>query len=319
MKWRHLLLFTIITTTLLPYKNQNEPEIWPRPCIWQYKSRSHVEPTCCWTGWREGGTALRGRHSCPGHWWQASLRCQHSTCTNTNTGFQISREIRTKAKPTLCADPPFYPVLVVWDVFSVQQLVGRRVLPQFVLWCRTRVHERLSHHRQAGVCDAVLVDVKDKLGILNHIHPEPQWKTGKKTTESNKRGRRGRVRGTGSKITGKKIWFFLCRCRENNKKQSNFSPWCILTASKNSPVTLPSVPDVWVCYWVFVCLLIQEVKHVLDGERQGAAPVRCAEDGFKQVVHKLLQRTLNTKAMQCVTSVWGLPVCRSCVNMAKSL
>lgn len=46
---------------------------------------------------------------------------------------------------------------------------------------------------------------------------------------------------------------------------------------------------------VFVGLLIQEVKHVFDGQRQGAASMGRAEDGLKQVVHKLLQRTLQKK------------------------
>lgn len=44
----------------------------------------------------------------------------------------------------------------------------------------------------------------------------------------------------------------------------------------------------WVVDVVFVCLLVQEVKHVLDGQWQGAASMGCTEDGLKQVVHKLL-------------------------------
>ncbi len=36
------------------------------------------------------------------------------------------------------------------------------------------VHEGLGHHRQAGVCDAALVDVKHKLRVLDHIYPEAQ-------------------------------------------------------------------------------------------------------------------------------------------------
>lgn len=39
---------------------------------------------------------------------------------------------------------------------------------------------------------------------------------------------------------------------------------------------------------VFVSLLVQEVEHVFDGQRQGAASVCCAEDGLEQVVHELL-------------------------------
>lgn len=59
------------------------------------------------------------------------------------------------------------------------------------------------------------------------------------------------------------------------------------------PVALPGVPHVRVWYGVFVCLLVQEVKHVLDGERQGTSSVRGAEDGLEQVVHKLLERALS--------------------------
>lgn len=43
-----------------------------------------------------------------------------------------------------------------------------------------------------------------------------------------------------------------------------------------------------VCDGVFVSLLVQKVKHILDGQGQRATSVGCAEDGLKQVVHKLL-------------------------------
>lgn len=36
------------------------------------------------------------------------------------------------------------------------------------------VHEGLGHHGQAGVRDAVFVDVEDKLRVLDHVNPEPQ-------------------------------------------------------------------------------------------------------------------------------------------------
>ena len=58
------------------------------------------------------------------------------------------------------------------------------------------------------------------------------------------------------------------------------------------PVALPCVAHVRVVDAVLVRLLVQEVKHVLDGERQGAAAVGRAEDGLKEVVHELLQRAL---------------------------
>ncbi len=43
---------------------------------------------------------------------------------------------------------------------------------------------------------------------------------------------------------------------------------------------------------VFVGLLVQEVKHVFDSQRQGASSMGSAEDGLKQVVHKFLERSL---------------------------
>ena len=60
----------------------------------------------------------------------------------------------------------------------------------------------------------------------------------------------------------------------------------------HSPVALPGVADVGVMDAVLVSLLIQKVEHVLDGQGQGGAPVRRAEDGLKKVIHELLQRAL---------------------------
>ena len=54
------------------------------------------------------------------------------------------------------------------------------------------------------------------------------------------------------------------------------------------PVALPGMPYVVVCDGVLVSLLVKEVEHVLDGQRQRAASVGRAEDGLKQVIHKLL-------------------------------
>lgn len=52
------------------------------------------------------------------------------------------------------------------------------------------------------------------------------------------------------------------------------------------------MPDVGVVDAVLVRLLVQEVKHVLDGQGQGTAPVHRAEQRLKQVIHELLQRAL---------------------------
>ena len=45
------------------------------------------------------------------------------------------------------------------------------------------------------------------------------------------------------------------------------------------------------------CLVVQEVKHVLYGERECAAAVRRAEDRLEQIVHVLLEGTLPNKTM----------------------
>lgn len=69
---------------------------------------------------------------------------------------------------------PLHPALVMRDVLGVEQFGGGRVLAQAMLGRRARVHEGLRHDRQAGVRDAAFVDVKHKLGILDHVHPEAQ-------------------------------------------------------------------------------------------------------------------------------------------------
>lgn len=43
---------------------------------------------------------------------------------------------------------------------------------------------------------------------------------------------------------------------------------------------------------MLICLLIQEVEHIFDSQWEGTASVHSAEQGFKQIIHKLLQRTL---------------------------
>lgn len=69
---------------------------------------------------------------------------------------------------------PFHPALIAGNVLGVQQLVRRGVFAQAVLRRRARIHEGLRHHWQTGVRDAALVDVEHKLGVLDHVHPEPQ-------------------------------------------------------------------------------------------------------------------------------------------------
>ena len=45
------------------------------------------------------------------------------------------------------------------------------------------------------------------------------------------------------------------------------------------------------------CLVVQEVEHVLDGERECTAAVRRAEDRLEEIVHVLLEGTLPNKTM----------------------
>ena len=58
--------------------------------------------------------------------------------------------------------------------------------------------------------------------------------------------------------------------------------WCV-------PVGLPDVDGLWVCDAVVGRLVVQQVKEVLDGERDRPAG---AQDHGEQVVHKLLKRSL---------------------------
>lgn len=69
------------------------------------------------------------------------------------------------------------------------------------------------------------------------------------------------------------------------------------------PVALPSVPHICVVDAVSVCLLIQEIEHVLDGQGERAAPVHSAEQGLKQVIHELLQGALGEGRWERVR--WG--------------
>ena len=61
------------------------------------------------------------------------------------------------------------------------------------------------------------------------------------------------------------------------------------------PVALPRVAHIRVVDDVFVRLLVQEVKHVFNGQRKGTASVYRAEERLKEVVHKLLKSTLQTE------------------------
>lgn len=61
-----------------------------------------------------------------------------------------------------------------------------------------------------------------------------------------------------------------------------------------SPVALPGVAYVRVGDLSLVRLLVQEIKHVFDGQRESAAAMGRTEYSLKQIVHKLLQCALKT-------------------------
>lgn len=65
------------------------------------------------------------------------------------------------------------------------------------------------------------------------------------------------------------------------------------------------MPDIIVIDLVLISLFIQEVKHVLDGQRQGTPSMGCAEDSLKQVINKLLQSPLHTKQKEHFLSAYG--------------
>lgn len=57
-------------------------------------------------------------------------------------------------------------------------------------------------------------------------------------------------------------------------------------------IALPRVHDLRIGDLMVQRLVVQKVEHVLDGQRQGRAPVRCAEYRLEQIVDELLQRAL---------------------------
>lgn len=58
------------------------------------------------------------------------------------------------------------------------------------------------------------------------------------------------------------------------------------------PVALPGVAHIRINDLPLVGLLVQEVKHVLNGQWQGRAAVCRAEHSFEEVIHELLQCAL---------------------------
>lgn len=94
------------------------------------------------------------------------------------------------------------------------------------------------------------MDVKNKLGILDHIHPETQRKAaGDRQTQTQK----------------EKSYIGLnCRYRVKTTVIGLFVRLGIVYKCVLSPVAFPGVADISVMDAVLVRLFIQEVKHVFN-------------------------------------------------------
>lgn len=120
--------------------------------------------------------------------------------------------------------------------------------------------------------------VKHKLGILDHVYPEAQRQA----------ANIGRQK-TNQQLVSQRKSDTTSTLDIDSKVGLRLS----LTLSPTiSPVALPRVTNVRVVDAVSISLLVQKVKHVFDGERQGGSSAHSAEQSLKQIVHKLLQRSL---------------------------
>ena len=81
-----------------------------------------------------------------------------------------------------------YFALVVLDLVDVEQPGGGRLLGVAQLGGGAAVDVGLSDDRQAGVHRGRLVDVEDKVGVLDQVHPEAEGEAG---GEGEGRGRGG--------------------------------------------------------------------------------------------------------------------------------
>lgn len=128
-------------------------------------------------------------HSCfdrqPGSLWlwvspcRGGAWCKDQSASPTHCGGEGGGPSHTPreapAARVLLSSPgqhsPLHPVLVAGDVLGIEQLVGGGVLPSR---CSEVEHESMkvwaTTERQASV-DAVLVDVKHELGVLDHVDP----------------------------------------------------------------------------------------------------------------------------------------------------
>lgn len=93
---------------------------------------------------------------------------------------------------------------------------------------------------------------------------------------------------------------YLCQslpqnqCKQQKVRWDRIGSMCVWVCG-GSPVALPGVTHIWVTDLSLVCLLIQKVEHVLDGQREGAATVSRTEHRLEQVIHKLLKCALTMR------------------------
>ena len=66
------------------------------------------------------------------------------------------------------------PLFVFGDVFGVEELRRRRILPQLMRRHGARVHESLRDDGQTSVQNIRLVDVEDEVGVFDQVDPEAE-------------------------------------------------------------------------------------------------------------------------------------------------
>lgn len=121
------------------------------------------------------------------------------------------------------------------------------------------VHESLGDDGEHGVHVLRRLDVKDELWVLDDVDPEAQRQ----------------AEGTGGQA-----------CVLHTASQ----PRCHVTSGA-VPVGLPDVDGLRVRDAMLSRLLVQQIEEVLHGQRDRTAG---AEDDGEQVIHKLLQRSLES-------------------------
>lgn len=136
------------------------------------------------------------------------------------------------------------------------------------------VHESLGDDGEHGVHVLGRLDVKDELWVLDDVDPEAQRQT----------------EGTGGQAC---VYTQLSqqRCHVTPNPNPKPNPSLTLTLTLTVPVGLPDVDGLRVRDAMLSRLLVQQIEEVFHGQWDRTAG---AEDDGEQVIHKLLQRSLES-------------------------